>query len=85
MTIEEQRQFLMFCTSCSRPPLLGFSRLSPPLRIHQVIPENGPPDDYLPTAATCMNFLKLPPYSTAEIMKSKLLYAIQSKSGFELS
>jgi len=39
----------------------------------------------LPTASTCMNFLKLPEYSDIEIMRSKLLYAIESGAGFELS
>jgi len=32
-----------------------------------------------------MNFLKLPEYNSKEIMKERLLYAIQSSSGFELS
>lgn len=40
------------------------------------------PHDY---SSTCMNLLKLPTYSTKIILKQKLSYAIQSKSGFELS
>jgi ubiquitin-protein ligase E3 C len=39
----------------------------------------------LPTAATCMNLLKLPPYRTKEQVRKKLLYAIKSGSGFDLS
>lgn len=39
----------------------------------------------LPTAATCMNLLKLPPYRTAQQIHDKLLYAIESGTGFELS
>lgn len=39
----------------------------------------------LPTAATCMNLLKLPKYDSVEMLKEKLLYAIRSNSGFELS
>lgn len=39
----------------------------------------------LPSSATCMNLLKLPYYPTSEILREKLLYAIRSKSGFELS
>ncbi len=39
----------------------------------------------LPTAATCMNLLKLPKYDSAEMLREKLLYAIRSNSGFELS
>jgi len=39
----------------------------------------------LPTAGTCMNLLKLPEYSTVEMLREKLLYAIRSQSGFELT
>jgi ubiquitin-protein ligase E3 C len=39
----------------------------------------------LPTAATCMNLLKLPPYTTKQAIKEKLMYAIKSGSGFDLS
>ena len=39
----------------------------------------------LPTAATCMNLLKLPPYRTPEQMRAKLLLAIEEASGFALS
>lgn len=39
----------------------------------------------LPTAATCMNLLKLPPYKTLPEIKSKLLYAIHEVAGFDLS
>lgn len=39
----------------------------------------------LPTAATCMNLLKLPPYRTPQQVRDKLLYAVRSGAGFELS
>lgn len=39
----------------------------------------------LPTAATCMNLLKLPPYQDVRLMRGKLLYAIKAGAGFELS
>lgn len=39
----------------------------------------------LPSAATCMNLLKLPVYRNREELRQKLLYAIDSHSGFELS
>ena len=39
----------------------------------------------LPSAATCMNLLKLPKYDSEQMLKEKLLYAIRSNSGFELS
>lgn len=57
LTLDQQREFLMFVTSCSRPPLLGFEHLEPRLKIHMSNPDVGNPDDYLPTASTC-KFLK---------------------------
>ncbi|XVE67151.1 hypothetical protein DITRI_Ditri08aG0137900 [Diplodiscus trichospermus] len=43
-------------------------------------------DDDLPSVMTCANYLKLPPYSTKEIMCKKLLYAISEGQGsFDLS
>ena len=39
----------------------------------------------LPTAATCMNLLKLPDIKDEAQMKEKLLYAITSDSGFEFA
>lgn len=57
-----------------------FQDLDPPFCI-----QNSGDTDRLPSASTCMNLLKLPAFSTREQMKEKLLYAIQSGSGFELS
>lgn len=83
---EDQRGFLKFVTSCSRAPLLGFRHLHPKLCIQMAGSVLDPSAaERLPTAATCMNLLKLPPYPTTEIMRSKLQYAIQSGAGFDLS
>uniref|UniRef100_T1PGI9 Ubiquitin-protein ligase E3C n=1 Tax=Musca domestica TaxID=7370 RepID=T1PGI9_MUSDO len=76
----QRRQLLKFVTSCSRPPLLGFKDLDPPFFI-----QNAGDMERLPTASTCTNLLKLPPFKTVEQMREKLLYAIQSGVGFELS
>ncbi|XP_014277223.1 ubiquitin-protein ligase E3C [Halyomorpha halys] len=71
---------LRFVTSCSRPPLLGFKELYPPLCIQLVESD----DNRLPSSSTCMNILKLPEFTNENVMKERLLYAIQSGSGFEL-
>ncbi|ORY66710.1 HECT-domain-containing protein [Neocallimastix californiae] len=39
----------------------------------------------LPTASTCFNLLKLPPYQKKSTLKEKLRYAINAGAGFELS
>lgn len=79
-TDEERRLLLKFVTSCSRPPLLGFKDLDPPFRI-----QNAGDTDRLPSASTCMNLLKLPAFTSEKQVKERLLYAIQSNAGFELS
>lgn len=78
---DEKNKLLKFVTSCSRPPLLGFKELYPKFNIHSA----GEDDERLPTASTCMNMLKLPVYSSADVLRNRLLYAIKSNAGFELS
>ena len=39
----------------------------------------------LPTASTCFNLLKLPNFKSKKVLREKLLYAIRSGAGFELS
>lgn len=91
LTPDEQREVLKFITACSNTPLLGFSHLEPKLTIHRSgtsgtdAPDATADLTRLPTAATCMNLLKLPPYSSKAMLKEKLLYAVQSGSGFDLS
>ncbi|KAF4125611.1 ubiquitin-protein ligase E3 C [Geosmithia morbida] len=80
-TDQEKREVLRFVTSTPRAPLLGFSQLRPLFTIRDSV--SGL--DKLPTASTCVNLLKLPPYRTEEVMREKLLYAITSGAGFDLS
>ena len=75
-----RRQLLKFVTSCSRPPLLGFKDMDPPFCI-----QSAGTDDRLPTASTCMNLLKLPEFPDINVLREKLLYALESGTGFELS
>ena len=43
-------------------------------------------DDYLPSASTCTNYLKLPGYSTPEVMQQRLFYSMNEGQGsFHLS
>jgi hypothetical protein len=82
---EDRAAFLMFLTSCSRPPLLGFGKLNPRMAIHRVPLASAAAAAKLPTSATCMNLLKLPEYPHKTLLRDKLKYAIHSASGFELS
>jgi len=76
---------LMFVTSCSRPPLLGFKDLQPCFCIQKTAHSAEEANSRLPTASTCMNLLKLPCYTNDKDLKSRLLYAIKAGAGFELS
>ncbi|XP_057966486.1 E3 ubiquitin-protein ligase UPL3 [Malania oleifera] len=97
-TPELQRAFCQFVTGAPRLPPGGLAVLNPKLTIvrkHSSTASNtasngsGPSesaDDDLPSVMTCANYLKLPPYSTKEIMYKKLLYAISEGQGsFDLS
>ncbi|CAF0758204.1 unnamed protein product [Rotaria sordida] len=79
--IDEQRAFLQFVTGSPRLPVGGFRMLHPPLTIVRKAAENNSdhinPDSFLPSVMTCVNYLKLPDYSSKEIMKLKLTTAIR--------
>jgi len=79
---QEQRcALLRFVTSCSRPPLLGFKELVPNFSIRDA----GADEYRLPTSSTCVNLLKLPRYTSERKLREKLLQAINSGAGFDLS
>ena len=84
---EEQRKFLQFVTGSPRLPVGGLKSLTPPLTIVRKTNESGDSaDDYLPSVMTCVNYLKLPDYSTIEIMRNKLkLAAEEGQNSFHLS
>lgn len=82
-----RRKALSFFTGASRLPVGGFQGLNPQLTIVRKIPDDGlRMDDVLPSVMTCANFIKLPEYSSKEIMEERLLLAIEEGgSAFHLS
>ncbi|EED16748.1 IQ and HECT domain protein [Talaromyces stipitatus ATCC 10500] len=78
---EDRQKVLKFVTSTPRAPLLGFSHLNPRFSIR----DSSDDQDRLPSTSTCVNLLKLPRYSSAEVLRQKLLYAVNSGAGFDLS
>ncbi|XP_040063941.2 LOW QUALITY PROTEIN: E3 ubiquitin-protein ligase TRIP12 [Ixodes scapularis] len=84
---EEQRAFLQFVTGSPRLPVGGFKSLSPPLTIvRKTFEPNENPDDYLPSVMTCVNYLKLPDYSDAKVMRERLrIAASEGQHSFHLS
>jgi E3 ubiquitin-protein ligase TRIP12 len=87
MSVEEQRQFLFFVSGTPRLPIGGFQGLQPRLT---VVRKDGEcfarPEDYLPSVMTCANYVKLPDYPTKEMLRQKLLQAVQEgQQSFHLS
>ncbi|XP_018423860.1 PREDICTED: E3 ubiquitin-protein ligase TRIP12 isoform X1 [Nanorana parkeri] len=84
---EQQRLFLQFVTGSPRLPVGGFRALNPPLTIvRKTFESTENPDDFLPSVMTCVNYLKLPDYSSIDIMREKLLIAArEGQQSFHLS
>ncbi|KAE8374705.1 hypothetical protein BDV26DRAFT_295693 [Aspergillus bertholletiae] len=84
---QQRRDFLQFVTGSPKLPIGGFKSLTP---IFTVVcrPSEPPytPDDYLPSVMTCVNYLKLPDYSSLDVLRTRLSVAIQEGQGaFHLS
>ena len=80
----EQRDFLTFITGCPNLPVGGFKALRPPLTV--VRKSVSKPDTELPSVMTCQNYLKLPPYSSVEVLRQRLVMSMTEGQGsFHLS
>ncbi|KAL5630848.1 hypothetical protein BROUX41_000720 [Berkeleyomyces rouxiae] len=87
LNASERRDFLQFTTGSPKLPIGGFKALKPMFTV-VCRPSEAPhtPDDYLPSVMTCVNYLKLPDYSSLEIMRKQLMTAIKEGQGaFHLS
>ncbi|KZT38098.1 hypothetical protein SISSUDRAFT_1062304 [Sistotremastrum suecicum HHB10207 ss-3] len=83
-----RREYLQFITGSPKLPIGGFRGLNPPFTVVRK-PHEAPlvADDYLPSVMTCVNYLKLPEYSSKAVMREKLRVAVKEgvHSGFHLS
>ncbi|XP_070578127.1 E3 ubiquitin-protein ligase HECTD1-like isoform X6 [Ptychodera flava] len=78
---DERKAFMQFTTGCSSLPPGGLMNLHPRLTIVRKVDAG---DATYPSVNTCVHYLKLPEYSTEEIMREKLLAATKEK-GFHLN
>ncbi|CAI5733495.1 unnamed protein product [Hyaloperonospora brassicae] len=92
LSLDEQRLFVRFVTGANRLPLGGLRNLEPKLTVVRKLVQTSDGsraeanDAVLPSASTCTNYLKLPDYSTREVMKQRLLYCIhEGQCSFHLS
>lgn len=83
----ERREFLQFMTGSPKLPIGGWRSLNPPFTV--VRKPHEPPikaDSMLPSVMTCAQYLKLPDYSSKEVLSTQLWRAIRDGSGsFHLS
>ncbi|AMD18914.1 HBR013Wp [Eremothecium sinecaudum] len=81
-SLEERRNFLQFLTGSPKLPMGGFKNLKPHLTVVLKQPEGDlTSDQYLPSVMTCANYLKLPKYSNREILRARIIQAINEGSG----
>ena len=75
------------CFSIMFYSILGFRSLNPPLTIvRKTFEGTENADNFLPSVMTCVNYLKLPDYSTVDIMRDKLETAAkEGQLSFHLS
>lgn len=87
LTKSQRRDFLQFVTGSPKLPIGGFKSLTPMFTV--VCKPSEPPytsDDYLPSVMTCVNYLKLPDYTSQAVLKQRLYVAIREGQGaFHLS
>ena len=82
MSATERKSFLQFTTGCSSLPPGGLANLHPRLTVVRKVDGTG--DGSYPSVNTCVHYLKLPEYSSAEILKERLSAATHEK-GFHLN
>jgi E3 ubiquitin-protein ligase TRIP12 len=85
LSVDERKQFLQFVTGSPRLSFGGFKALHPPLTVVCKTVESNP-DGYLPSVMTCVNYLKVPAYSSEQIMRDRFMTAMTEGQGsFHLS
>jgi len=82
---DQRRKFLQFVTGSPRLPVGGFRALHPPLTVVRKIATYGCADTELPSAMTCYNYLKIPPYDTYETFAERFDVALQYIYSFHLT
>ena len=86
LSSSQRREYLQFITGSPKLPVGGFKALSPPLTVVCKTVDRGKPDDYLPSVMTCVNYLKVPEYSSSTILALRFETAVnEGQGGFHLS
>lgn len=75
---EKRRNLLTFSTGSDRAPVNGLKSM----KFFIVKDTEKANDQKLPTSHTCFNQLLIPDYSRKEILRTKLLTAVENATGF---
>jgi len=84
MSLDDKKAFLWWATGCPRQPPGGLKKLQPN-RLSVVLKKDDlqQPDDVMLSVNVCMKAVKLPEYSSAEILKQRLTTAMHNKDARE--
>lgn len=88
MDDDHQKLFIKFVTGNQMLPIGGLTAMRPKLTVALRTPlaPKQSPDVTLPSVMTCVNYLKLPAYSSKSIMKKQIYTAIENcQNSFNLS
>lgn len=77
---EQRRALLSFATGSDRAPVNGLKAM----KFYLIKDMENTNDLKLPTSHTCFNQLVVPDYSSKDILRAKLLAAIENSTGFGL-
>lgn len=84
MCVEDKRAFLWWATGCPRQPAGGLQKLQPNrLSIVRKSEEGQQPDDIMLSVNVCNKAIKLPEYSSKNILRERLLTAMHNKDARE--
>ena len=72
----ERKSVIQFITGCSSLPPGGLANLRPRLSVARKVEAD---DNSYPSVNTCYHYLKLPDYSSEEILKTRLMTACQER------
>ncbi|XP_075057981.1 putative E3 ubiquitin-protein ligase HERC6 isoform X2 [Mixophyes fleayi] len=77
LPLDKKKGFLYFLTGNDKIPVFGIEKT-----IMKISSFGVPHETYLPEAQTCTQLLLLPEYSKIEVLRNKLILAIENNKGF---
>ena len=85
MPKEQRGNFLKWLTGSKRLPMGGFNSLTPLMTVVRRV-VNTEADNHLPTVMACVNYVKIPAYSSYEVFKAKFDLAVaEGQASFSLT